>query len=326
MTGKAGQVTHNTRCDEVTFIEVCLRLKSTAAVSKEIGISQRNVVSRRNKIHERTGTFLNLDSRSASVRVTIPPTKKRTTVDLHDGCIVVGSDAHYWPDIDSTAHKAFVFIVKKLKPSIIIMNGDSFDGSTISRYGRTAWEDRPTVKQELEAVIDKLDEIANASKNSKLLHTWGNHDLRFNTRLSQAASEFERVEGFDFENHFPRWNFTMSIMVNDNTMIKHRWHNGVHATWNNILKSGRNFVTGHLHSLQIRPFSDYNGTRYAVDTGTLAYPDGDQFGYAEDNPKNHRSGFAVLTFIDGELMPPETVEVIDEEQGICFFRGQKFKV
>jgi hypothetical protein len=25
-------------------------------------------------------------------------------------------------------------------------------------------------------------------------------------------------------------------------------------------------------------------------------------------------------------MPPETVEVIDEEQGICFFRGQKFKV
>ena len=63
MTGKAGQVTHNARCDEVTFIEVCLRLKSTAAVSKEIGISQRNVVSRRNKIHERTGTFLNLDSR-----------------------------------------------------------------------------------------------------------------------------------------------------------------------------------------------------------------------------------------------------------------------
>lgn len=322
----AGKVTHNSKCSESVFIEACLRLKSTALVAKETGISHRNVVDRRNKIHKRTGTFLNLDSRIEKVRVTIPPTKKRTTIDLTDGCIMVASDAHYWPDVDSTAHKAFVFMAKKLKPNVIIMNGDSFDGSSISRFGRIAWEDRPTVKEELEAVIDKLEEIANASKNSKLLHTWGNHDLRFNTRLSQVASEFERVEGFDFESHFPRWNFTMSVMVNDNTMIKHRWHNGVHATWNNILKSGKNFVTGHLHSLQIRPFTDYNGTRYAVDTGTLAYPDGEQFGYAEDNPKNHRAGFAILTFIDGELMPPEVVEVIDEKQGMCFFRGQKFTV
>ena len=322
----AGKVTHNSKCSESAFIEACLRLKSTALVAKETGISHRNVVDRRNKIHKRTGTFLNLDSRIEKVRVTIPPTKKRTTIDLTDGCIMVASDAHYWPDVDSAAHKAFVFMAKKLKPNVIIMNGDSFDGSSISRFGRIAWEDRPTVKEELEAVIDKLDEIANASKNSKLLHTWGNHDLRFNTRLSQVASEFERVEGFDFESHFPRWNFTMSVMVNDNTMIKHRWHNGVHATWNNILKSGKNFVTGHLHSLQIRPFTDYNGTRYAVDTGTLAYPDGEQFGYAEDNPKNHRAGFAILTFIDGELMPPEVVEVIDEKQGMCFFRGQKFTV
>ena len=68
MTGKAGQVTHNARCDEVTFIEVCLRLKSTAAVSKELGISQRNVVGRRNKIHERTGTFLNSSNSKTRAR------------------------------------------------------------------------------------------------------------------------------------------------------------------------------------------------------------------------------------------------------------------
>jgi hypothetical protein len=150
--------------------------------------------------------------------------------------------------------------------------------------------------------------------------------MRFNSRLAQTADQFRGVAGFEFAEHFPRWNFTMSVMVNDNTMIKHRWHNGVHATWNNIVKSGRNFVTGHLHSLQVRPFTDYNGTRYAVDTGTLAYPNGDQFSYAEDNPKNHRSGFAVLTFIEGQMMPPETCEVLDEGKGTCFFRGNQFSV
>ena len=49
----AGKVTHNSKCSESVFIEACLRLKSTALVAKETGISHRNVVDRRNKIHKR---------------------------------------------------------------------------------------------------------------------------------------------------------------------------------------------------------------------------------------------------------------------------------
>jgi hypothetical protein len=109
-------------------------------------------------------------------------------------------------------------------------------------------------------------------------------------------------------------------------MIKHRYHNGIHAAYNNTMKSGASIVTGHLHALQVRPYTDYNGTRYAVDTGTLADPFGAQFTYAEDNPANHRSGFAVLTFHKGKLMPPELCEVVNEEEGLVFFRGRSFAV
>jgi hypothetical protein len=126
--------------------------------------------------------------------------------------------------------------------------------------------------------------------------------------------------------HFPRWKFSMSLMVNGSCMIKHRYHNGVHAIYNNTLKSGTSIVTGHLHSLKVTPWTDYTGTRYGVDTGSLADVNGQQFSYAEDNPKNHRSGFAVLTFYDGKLLPPELCEVLDEEQGIIYFRGNVFKV
>jgi len=56
----------------------------------------------------------------------------------------------------------------------------------------------------------------------------------------------------------------------------------------------------------------------------MANLDDPAFEYAEDNPKNWRSGFAVLTFWDGKLMPPELCEVISE--GLVYFRGQVIEV
>jgi hypothetical protein len=79
-----------------------------------------------------------------------------------------------------------------------------------------------------------------------------------------------------------------------------------------------------LHSLKVTPFSDYNGIRYGVDTGTLAEPDGPQFTYAELNPNNHRSGFAVLTFFNGELLWPELIHAFSE--GCIQFRGEVIDV
>jgi hypothetical protein len=132
--------------------------------------------------------------------------------------------------------------------------------------------------------------------------------------------------GMNLEEHFPLWRFSMSLMINNNTMIKHRWHNGVHAIYNNILKSGCSMVTGHLHSLKCVPFTNYKGTLYGVDTGTLSPINADAFTYSEDAPANHRSGAAVLTFHEGKLMPPELIEVIDEDEGLVYFRGQIISV
>jgi hypothetical protein len=70
----------------------------------------------------------------------------------------------------------------------------------------------------------------------------------------------------------------------------------------------------------VTPWVDYNGRRYGIDTGTLAEPSGDQFVYCEENPVNWCSGFCVLTFKNGMLLPPELCEVIN---GVAYFRGEK---
>jgi predicted phosphodiesterase len=308
------------------FIAVWKQYNSAAQVSKALGLTIRYTYARRRDIESKRSIMLTShDTRSPTFNVTIPNNGVRVNVEIDDGVIMVASDCHYYPDIISTAHKAFVKLIPELSPRMVVINGDAFDGASISRHDPIGWQKMPSVKQELDACQDRLGEIENASKNAKLHFTWGNHDMRFNTRLAaQAGTAFEGVHGMNLTDHFPRWKFSTSIMVNDNTMIKHRWHNGIHAVYNNTLKSGTSVVTGHLHSLKVTPWTDYNGSRYGVDTGTMANLDDPAFEYAEDNPKNWRSGFAVLTFWQGKLMPPELVEVISE--GLVYFRGQIIEV
>lgn len=310
------------------FISLWEKYRSASILAKILGIDVRNVHKRRKKLEEKCGiTLESSNPRSPNFRVTYPGNGVRAKVEIDDGVIMVASDCHYYPGIISTAHKAFVHLVKELQPKMVVMNGDVFDGSGISRHGPIGWQTHPTVQQELEACLDRLNEVESASKNAILHWTWGNHDMRFNTRLaSQVGSAFEGVQGFNLSDHFPRWKFSTSIMVNEHTIIKHRWHNGIHAIHNNVLKSGCSFVTGHLHSLKVTPWTDFSSekTRYGVDTGTLANIDDPGFDYAEDNPRNWRSGWAVLTFWNGKLMPPELCEVISE--GLVYFRGQVIEV
>jgi hypothetical protein len=314
---------------ESEFIEAWKKLGSAVSVANHIGTDVRNVHKRRRSIEARHGIQLvGVAKNSPDARIVYPANGVRATTEIYSGVVLVASDCHYWPDVISTAHRAFVKLTKELSPRIVVINGDAFDGASISRHpaGGT-WQSLPSVKQELEACQDRLEEIQKAAGNAQLHFCYGNHDLRFNARLQQQVGDtFKGVMGMSLNEHFPLWRFSMSLMINDNTMIKHRYHNGIHAIYNNILKSGCSMVTGHLHSLKVTPFTDYNGSRYGVDTGTLSPIDADAFTYSEDSPKNHRSGFAVLTFHEGRLMPPELCEVIDEEEGLVYFRGQVISV
>lgn len=236
----------------------------------------------------------------------------RADLKVDDGIVLVASDPHYWPDIVSTAHRAFVKFCEGLKPRAVILNGDAFDGATVSRFPRIGWDSRPSVKHELDAVEERLTEIEEAAGTKNLFWPLGNHDARFETFLAAQAPQYEGVTGFHLKDRFPLWKPCWAVWINDSTVVKHRFKGGIHATHNNTLWSGMNMVTGHLHSLKVTPFTDYRATRYGVDVGTLADPYGPQFAdYTELNPVNWRSGFAVLTFHKGRLLMPELVLVHD---------------
>jgi hypothetical protein len=295
----------------------------TPTIAKLSGVSVRTVMYQRKRVEERLGIMLVAnDDRTQRGRVSLPKIGARRLAKVK-GTVIVFSDAHFWPEEPrSPAFIALVELCRQLNPVLVVNNGDAFDGARISRHPPTDWARLPDVADELEACKHRLAEIEEViQKDVPLIWNAGNHDSRFSIRLAQVASEFSAVHGMDLKDHFPRWDFGWSLLINEKVMVKHRYAGGVHATYNNTLRSGLSMVTGHLHRLCVTPWSDYNGTRWGVDTGTLSSfgPEVQKFAYSEDNPMNWAQGFAVLTFDDhGHLLPPELVQVID---GKAYFRG-----
>ena len=310
----------NRKVEDEDFIKLWQELQSAQKISEKTGLDVRNVHVRRRHIENKYKIRL-VAADSRLPEFVVRDHMSRMDVDLDNAVIFVASDCHYWPGEVSTAHIAFVKLIKKHKPDIVVINGDAFDGASISRYPKSGYDTfkMPTVKEELEAVSDRLGEIEKIAGNAKCVFTMGNHDMRFENKLANMAPEFKGVPGFSLKEHFPRWLFCMSMMINKNLMVKHRYANGLHATYNNTMKAGVSMVTGHLHRLQATIVSDYNGTRWGIDTGTLCETDGDQMSYAEGNPSNHCSGFALLTIVNGRLVQPEFCAVLD---GVAYFRGQ----
>ena len=301
------------------FIALWEKHGSIAKIAQQMGMSERSLHKRRRNIEARHG--ITLKSREP---VVIQRHQGRVNLEIDSGIAIVFSDAHFWTTVPTTAYRALIKFIHELKPRLVVNNGDAFDGASISRHGRIGFlEDRPSVIQELNACKEMLQGIAKAAKGATLTWPLGNHDARFETFLAAQAPQYEFVHGFHLKDHFQEWLPCWATWVNGDTVIKHRWKGGIHATHNNTLGSGVNIVTGHLHSLKVTPYSDYTGTRYGIDTGTLADCNGAQFlNYTEDGPKNWRSGFAVLTFANGRLLPPEVVTVLDEDAGEVSFRGK----
>lgn len=302
-------------CPDKEFIELFTRLGGTKTAER-LGVALRCVMVRRVRLERKVGPIYP----PSAPHIQPKEYPGRICLNMEDGVVLIGSDAHYWPDEITPAHRAFCQFAKVLQPKVIIKNGDELDGASISRHPPIGWEGRPSLIQEMEAIRDRHTEIFKACKNARRIWSLGNHDARFETRLATMSPEYAKIQGIHLKDHFPEWEPCWSVWINDSVVIKHRFKGGVHATHNNAVYSGKTMVTGHLHSLKVAPFSDYNGTRYGVDCGTMADPFGPQFNYAEDNPRNWRSGFVVLTFRAGKLMWPEVVSVIDDNH--VDFRGE----
>ena len=125
------------------------------------------------------------------------------TDEIVDGCIIIGGDAHIWPEVNTIMMKAFVKLAKQLKPEIICLNGDIIDGARVSRHGSTLGSAAPKVSAEIDAAKKWMDQLP---KCRRRIFTIGNHDMRVDNYLANQASELEDYAG-RLADRFPMWEF-----------------------------------------------------------------------------------------------------------------------
>ena len=293
-------------------------------ISRKYGMTERKVYERRHEIQKQRGISITPPTRGGHVQQ-LDQHPSVVKLGIEDGHVLIGSDSHYWPGIVSTAHNAYLEFCLEFKPKVVIKNGDEADFPAISRHAPIAWETRPTVADEIDNLKAMLSEIEKVSPKARHIWPLGNHDARFETRLATVAPEYANVSGVHLKDNFPKWEPCWASFINDDVVVKHRIKGGIYAPRNNTLFAGRSVFTGHLHSLKVWPHSDYNGTRWGGDSGTMADPYGPQFhNYTEINPLDWRSGFLLLTFVKRKLLWPEPVWI--SAPGTVQFRGKEWRV
>lgn len=242
---------------------------------------------------------------------------------IENGVAICFGDCH-WTTLKqqrSLAHEALLTLTRHLKPGFLFCTGDALNMGTVSRHAPLMWSDlrQPKVVDEIAAGQSHMREIREAAGDPECYWIRGNHDDRFDKYLAAHAAAFEGMGAFALHDQFPDWRMTWRLDVGEQFSVVHRWHAGIHAAYNNAMKSGRTVISGDTHALQVRPLNKWGGRSWGVECGMLGDPNWPCFNYRLGIDGQWQPGFVVLTFRDGVMATPEVVEVRD---GAAWFRGE----
>jgi hypothetical protein len=242
---------------------------------------------------------------------------------IQNGTALAFSDCHWTTLIQprSLAHEALLILARLLQPGFLFCVGDALDMGATSRHPPLMWADvsKPKVKDELAAGQTHLRDLREAAGNPECFWIRGNHDDRFDKYLAAHAAQFEGMGAFTLADWFPDWRMCWRLDAGDNVSFVHRFHNGVHAGYNNAMKSARTVISGDTHALEVKPWNNWTRRLWGVQCGMIGDPAWPCFNYRLAQPGQQQPGFIVLTWKDGELMTPEACEVVN---GAAWFRGE----
>jgi hypothetical protein len=123
------------RVSNEEFLEAWEKYKSASKVAKYFGWTERAVYTKRRNVENKLGIELSINESAKAVtnKIIRPPDLIRNYAEV-TGAVIVFSDAHYFPGEPSIGHQALLRIIKKVKPVMVVANGDIMDGARISRF------------------------------------------------------------------------------------------------------------------------------------------------------------------------------------------------
>ena len=185
-----------------------------------------------------------------AAKLVTPSTKERTEL------VVFGSDFHF-PYHDRKAIESFLWMVHKLQPHRVVLNGDIADFFQLSRFNVSG--DRIDKLQEEIDMANEFRRLVRAkAPNSVLDETLGNHDDRVVTYVHKNAQALKSLRALTREELFgyrelnihghPGCGFLLrsGFLVKHGTMVRSEAGASAKAE---LQLSGISGISGHTHRL-----------------------------------------------------------------------------
>lgn len=138
--------------------------------------------------------------------------------------VVILSDIHL-PYHNIEALTGAIKYAKNQKPDAILLNGDTIDCHTISRFIKDP--KARDFKSELDTFKTFIN-VIDKQLGCKVFFKLGNHEIRYQNFLYQKAGELLGIEEFDFENILKARAKGIEI-IGDKTVMKLNKLNGIHG-------------------------------------------------------------------------------------------------
>lgn len=177
------------------------------------------------------------------------------------------SDIHV-PYHSREAVQAAVTYGKKLKPDIVLLNGDTIDFHRISRFQQDPR--KRSTKQELEATVQLLEWLRHTFKNARIIYKLGNHDERWDHFVWNKCLELFDLECLQLHNVLKFEEYGIE-RVGDSPILcgrlpvlhGHELGRNLYAPVNPartaFLRANHTVLIGHLHRPSSNPESDLFG-------------------------------------------------------------------
>jgi predicted phosphodiesterase len=253
---------------------------------------------------------------------TMPEWREDDVAGIH----LVVSDIHA-PDQDDQAMDVMYQIGAAIVPNSVIINGDLFDCSSLSRFTPSSEQHVRWVEERNEA-IKVIAQMRQQFAGIPFRFVPGNHDVRPLNWISSNALPLQNV--FTLEQWLGIDDPKLGIeVVHDgrivlgNLLIKHGVKVGIHAGTSvkkEIDAHGMSVIMGHVHRRAIVEVTKTAHQLVGVELGCLCNLRPSYL--PAEETANWQHGFAVVTeFKDGTF----DVELVRINQGKAMFRGYVFK-
>lgn len=144
----------------------------------------------------------------------------------HGTRILVLSDIHV-PYHNVQALTTAMTWGKKMNPDTILLNGDTIDAHSLSRFVKNP--KRRDFAGELRMFADLIDVLRNEFKDAQIIFKVGNHEERYDQFLYRKAHELAGVEEFTLENIIRKRSGREIEFVTDKRIIKAGHLNIIHG-------------------------------------------------------------------------------------------------